>query len=72
MEFKFSYFKSSKMMLWKAALNMPANLENWAVATVLEKVSFRSNPKGSAKECLDYRTIALISHWQSNAQNSSS
>ena len=27
------------------ALNMPANLENWAVATGLEKVSFQSNPK---------------------------
>ena len=29
-----------------AALNMPANLENSAVATGLEKVSFHSNPKG--------------------------
>ena len=29
----------------KAALNMPANLENSAVATGLEKVSFPSNPK---------------------------
>ena len=28
-----------------AALNMPANLENLAVATRLEKVSFHSNPK---------------------------
>ena len=28
-----------------AALNMPANLENSAVATGLEKVSFPSNPK---------------------------
>ena len=27
------------------ALNMPANLENSAVATRLEKVSFYSNPK---------------------------
>ena len=32
-------------MLWSAALNMPANLENSAVATGLEKVSVRSNPK---------------------------
>ena len=32
---------------------MPANLENSAVATGLEKVSFHSNPKD---------TIALISH----------
>ena len=42
---------------------MPANLENSAVATGLEKVSFHSIPKkGSAKECSNYRTIALISH----------
>ena len=42
---------------------MPANLENSAVATRLEKVSFYSNPKkGNAKECSDYHTIALISH----------
>ena len=42
---------------------MPANLENSAVATGLEKVSFHSNPKESnAKECSDYSTIALISH----------
>ena len=31
-----------------AALNMPANLENLAVATGLEKVSFHSNPKRKA------------------------
>ena len=42
---------------------MPANLENLAVATGLEKVSFHSNPKeGNAKECSNYRTIAHISH----------
>ena len=37
---------------------MPANLENSAVATGLEKVSFHS----SLKECSNYHTIALISH----------
>ena len=37
---------------------MPENLENSAVATGLEKVSFHSSPK----ECLNYCTIALISH----------
>ena len=37
---------------------MPANLENSAVATVLEKVSFHSN----TRECSNYCTIALISH----------
>ena len=42
---------------------MAANLENLAVATVLEKVSFHPIPKkGSAKECSDYHTIMLISH----------
>ena len=49
---------------------MPANLENSAVATGLEKVSFHSNPfhsnpipkKGNTKECSNYHTIALISH----------
>ena len=41
---------------------MPANLENSAVATGLEKVSFHSIPKkGNAKERLKNRTIALIS-----------
>ena len=43
--------------------NMPANLENSALATGLEKVSFHSSPqKGNAKECSNYCTIALISH----------
>ena len=42
---------------------MPMNLENSAVATELEKVSFHSNPKKSnAKECSNYCTIALISY----------
>ena len=42
---------------------MPANLENSAVATGLEKVSFIPIPKkGNAKKCSNYHTIALISH----------
>ena len=46
-----------------AALNMPTNLENSAVATGLEKVSFHSNlKKGNAKECSNYCTNLLISH----------
>ena len=41
---------------------MFANLENPAVATGLEKVSFIPIPrKGSTKECSNYWTIALIS-----------
>ena len=41
---------------------MPANLENSAVSTGLEKVSFHSNPKGNAKEHSNYCKIAFISH----------
>ena len=42
---------------------MTTNLENSALATGLEKVSVHSIPKkGNAKECSNYRTIALISH----------
>ena len=42
---------------------MPADLENSAVATVLEKVSFHSNPKErQSQECSNYCTIAFISH----------
>ena len=40
---------------------MPANLENSAVATGLERV-FSIPKKGNAKECSNYHTIALISH----------
>ena len=44
-------------------LNMSANLENSAVATGLEKVSFHSNPKERIeKECSNYHKIVLISH----------
>ena len=53
---------------------MPANLENLAVATGLEKVSSRSNPK--ERQC--QRMLKLLhgctplTHQQNNAQNSSS
>ena len=43
---------------------MPANLENSAVATGLEKfaVFIPIAKKGNSKECSNYHTIALISH----------
>ena len=42
---------------------MSANLENSAMATVLERSVFITVPKkGSAKKCSNYRTSALISH----------
>ena len=43
---------------------MPANMENSAVATGLEKISFHISipKKGNAKERSNYCTIALTSH----------
>ena len=42
---------------------MPTNLENSAVTTGMEKVSFHSNPKErQCQRMLNYHTIALISH----------
>ena len=42
---------------------MSANLENSAVATGLEKVSFHSNSKErQCQRCSNYYTVALISH----------
>ena len=42
---------------------MLAHLENSAVATGLEKVSFHPNPKErQSKECSNYRTSALFPH----------
>ena len=41
---------------------MPANLENSAVATGLEKVSFHSNPKeGQCQRMFTHCKVALIS-----------
>ena len=46
-----------------AVFNMLSNLENPAVATGLEKISFHSNPKErQCQECSNYCTIAFISH----------
>ena len=57
---------------YSAALNMPANLENSAVATGLEKISFHSNHK--ERQC---QRMFKLSHncthltlEESNAQNS--
>ena len=57
MGFQLSYFKSKRWCCESAAADMPANLENSAVATGLEKISFYSNPK----ECSNYHAIVLIS-----------
>ena len=64
MEFQLNYFNSSRWWCCEsAALNMPANLENSAVATDLKRSVFIPIPKkGNSKECSNYHTIALISH----------
>ena len=63
MEFQLSYFNPKRQCCESTALNMPANLENSAVATGLERSVFIPIPKkGNAKECSNYCTIALISH----------
>ena len=56
-------FKILKYVAVKsAAFNMPAYLENSAMAIGLEKSVFIPIPKkGNAKKCSNYRTIALIS-----------
>ena len=42
---------------------MPENLEESAVATGLEKVSFHSNPKEwQCQKCSNYHIVVLISH----------
>ena len=48
-------------MLSKCCTQYASKFGHSAVATGLEKVSFHSNT-GNAKECSNYRTIALISH----------
>ena len=56
----------SKPKWWcceSAVLNIPANLENSAVATALEKVGFHSNPKERQSQSMfSYYTTVLISH----------
>ena len=56
------------------ALNMLANLENSAVATGLEKVSFHSNLKeGQCQRMLKLpHNCTHLTHWEGNAQNSPS
>ena len=56
------------------AHNMPANWENSAVATGLEKFSFHSNPKERQRQTMFHRTSAQLhsSHMLANVQNSPS
>ena len=52
-----------------ATLNMPANLEDSAVATGLENVSYHSNPKERQFQRM-FKLLHICTHltcWQSNA-----
>ena len=65
-QFQLISFKSLKMML--QMLNMPANLENSAMATGQWPQDWKRSvfipipKKGNAKESSNYCTIALVSH----------
>ena len=65
-QFQLISFKSLKMML--QMLNMPANLENSAMATGQWPQDWKRSvfipipKKGNAKEYSNYHTVALISH----------
>ena len=64
MEFQLSYFKSYKMMLWKCCTQYASKFGKLSSGhrTGKRSVFIPIPKKGNAKECSNYRTIALISH----------
>ena len=62
MEFPAELFLILKDDAVKVALNVPANLENSAVATGVERISFHSNPKERQCQRKFKLPVALISH----------
>ena len=63
MEFQLSYFKSCKMMLWKCCTQYVSKFGKLSSGHRTGKGVFIPIPKkGNAKECSNYRTIALVSH----------
>ena len=64
MEFQLSYSKSWKMMLWKCCTQYASRCGKLSSGhrTGKGQFSFQSQRKGNAKECSNYRTVALISH----------
>ena len=62
MEFQLSYFKSWKMMLWKCCTQYASKFGKLSSGHRTGKRQFSFQPQGNAKECSNYRTIALISH----------
>ena len=63
MEFQLSSFKSWKMMLWKCCTPYASKFGKLSSGHRTGKGQFIPIPKrGSAKQCSNYCTIALISH----------
>ena len=60
-EFQLNYLNPERCCCYSAALSISANVENTAVATGLEKMSFHFNPReGQAKECSNCCAVGLI------------
>ena len=62
MEFQLSYFKSWKMMLWKCCTQYASKFGKLSSGQWKRSVFIPIPKKGNAKECSNYRTVALISH----------
>ena len=62
MEFQLSYFKSWKMMLWKCCTQYASKFGKLSSGHRTGKGHFSFQKKGNAKECSNYRIVALISH----------
>ena len=64
MEFQMSYFKSSKMMLWKCCTQYASKFGKLSGGHRTGKgpVFIPIPKKGNAKECSNYLTVSLISH----------
>ena len=62
MEFQLSYFKSWKMMQWKCCTQYASTFGKLSSGHRKRSVFISIPKKGNAKECSNYRTIALISH----------
>ena len=57
-----SCFKSYKMMLWKCCTQYATKFGKLSSGLRTGKVFIQIPKKGNAKECSNYRTVALISH----------
>ena len=65
MELQLSYLKSQKIILLKCCTQYVSKFRKLSIGhrTGKDQFSFQSQrKKGSAKECLNYHTVALISH----------